>query len=498
MQDLPLTTPAVLAHAVATWPQAVAVEAEGQSWTFTELQALAHRAASALRRLGVVPGDRVALQAPNLPAWIPVALGVHLAGAALVPISTRYKGGETRDVLERSGARVIVLSPPFLGLDLRAQLGPVAVPVVELDALITAPDDGVRLETSPDAPSDVLFTSGTTGKSKGVVTTHRQTVATFRTWVEVVGLRAGDRYLVVNPFFHAFGYKAGWLACLIAGATALPMAVFDADAVLSRCARERISVLPGAPALYQSLLARDRTGLDLSALRLAVTGAAAIPVSLIHRMRDELGFATVLTAYGLTESTGVTTMCRQGDAPEVVATTSGRAIPGCRVRVVRADGTEAEPGEAGEIQVAGTNVMQGYLNDPAATAEAIVEGWLRTGDLGVLDAEGNLRITDRIKDLFIVGGFNAYPAEIEHMLLEHPGVAEVAVIGVPDARLGEVGMAFVVPRGAPDAEGLMRWARERMANFKVPRSVRFVEALPRTPSGKVTKPELRRLAAEGA
>ncbi len=491
MPELPLTTPGVLEAAAEAWPDAVAVEDEGVRWTFVELLRLARCAAAGLRAMGVGRGDRVALWAPNVPGWIPVALGVHLAGAAIVPISTRYKGGEARDVVDRSAAKVVVLVDGFLGLDLRGMLGTTRAAVVTPDELLAHPDDGAVVSVGPDDTSDILFTSGTTGRSKGVVTTHAQTVRTFRTWVEVVGLRAGDRYLVVNPFFHAFGYKAGWLASLIAGATVLPMARFDAAAVLTRITRDRVTVLPGPPSLYQSLLTADRRGADLRSLRLAVTGAASIPVSLIRRMSDELGFQTVLTAYGLTESTGVATMCRPGDDAELIATTSGRAIPGCEVRTVGPDGTPVAVGEPGEVQVRGYNVMQGYLDDPDATAAAVVDGWLHTGDLGVLDANGNLKITDRLKDLFIVGGFNAYPAEIESMLTEHPQVAEVAVVGVPDDRLGEVGRAFVVPLDGFEEHAFLAWAKERMANFKVPRSVTLLDALPRNAAGKVLKTTLR-------
>ncbi len=491
MTDLPLTIPGVLETAAAAWPNAVAVEDDGVQWTFGQLLELARRAAAGLRALGVGHGDRVALWAPNVPGWIPVALGAHLAGAAIVPISTRYKGAEVRDVVDRSAAKVVVLVDGFLGLDLRGMLGTTEAFVVTPDELLAHADDGVVVSVQPDDTSDILFTSGTTGRSKGVVTTHAQTVRTFRTWVEVVGLQAGDRYLVVNPFFHAFGYKAGWLACLIAGATVLPMARFDAAEVLARITRDRVTVLPGPPSLYQSLLAADRSGADLGSLRLAVTGAASIPVSLIRRMSDELGFRAVLTAYGLTESTGVATMCRAGDDAELIATTSGRAIPGCEVRTVGPDGSAVAPGEPGEVQVRGYNVMRGYLDDPDSTAAAVVDGWLHTGDIGVLDAGGNLKITDRLKDLFIVGGFNAYPAEIENMLIEHPQVAEVAVVGVPDERLGEVGRAFVVPRDGFDEHAFLAWAKERMANFKVPRSVTLLDALPRNAAGKVLKTTLR-------
>ncbi|MGX1504289.1 UNVERIFIED_CONTAM: acyl-CoA synthetase (AMP-forming)/AMP-acid ligase II [Streptomyces graminofaciens] len=208
----------------------------------------------------------------------------------------------------------------------------------------------------------------------------------------------------------------------------------------------------------------------------------------MERLRDELRVPTVLTAYGLSEASGIVTMCRRGDAPATVAATSGRAIPGTEVRVL------APQGEPGEVLVRGHNVMRGYFEDPAATARAITpDGWLRTGDVGVLDEQGNLRITDRIKDMFIVGGFNAYPAEIEQLLGPHPDVADVAVIGVPDERLGEVGKAYVVrrPGSTLTADDLIAWSRREMANFKVPRHVEFVAALPRNASGKVLKTRLR-------
>jgi acyl-CoA synthetase (AMP-forming)/AMP-acid ligase II len=339
--------------------------------------------------------------------------------------------------------------------------------------------------------SDIIFTSGTTGRPKGAVITHAQTLRGYEIWSDLAGLRQGDRYLIVNPFFHTFGYKAGVIACLMRGATMIPQSVFNVDTVLANIAAERVSVLPGPPTLHQSLLdhpARDAH--DLSALRLVVTGAAVVPLRLVERLRGELGVGTVLTAYGLSEASGIVTMCRRGDDPAVIASTSGRAIPGTEVRV------EAPPGSPGEVLVRGFNVMRGYYEDAAATAEVLGEdGWLRTGDVGVLDGEGNLRITDRIKDMFIVGGFNAYPAEIEQLLGVHPDVADVAVIGVPDARLGEVGKAYVVRRPGVTLTGddLIAWARREMANYKVPRVVEFLGELPRNASGKVVKGELRGL-----
>jgi acyl-CoA synthetase (AMP-forming)/AMP-acid ligase II len=347
-----------------------------------------------------------------------------------------------------------------------------------------------------------MFTSGTTGRPKGVLCSHAQDLRVFEVWASTVGLRIGDRYLLVNPMSHSFGYKAGILACLLAGATMLPLPAFDVDAVVDLVARERATVLPGPPTLYQAMLHHPRRAdADLSSLRLAVTGAAAVPTSLVERMRADLGFTTVVTAYGLTESTGMVTICRPDDDAETIATTSGRAIPGVEVRVVDDAGREVRRGEPGEIVCRGHNVMQGYFEDPEATAEAIdADGWLHTGDIGTMDERGYVRITDRKKDMFIVGGFNAYPAEIEDLLLSHPDIAQVAVVGVPDERLGEVGVAYVVPAPGtdPSPDDIMAWARATMANYKVPRRVVVVDALPLNASGKVLKYELRQRATAGA
>ncbi|MFJ2473649.1 FadD3 family acyl-CoA ligase [Streptomyces sp. NPDC087659] len=481
--------------------------------TYAELGERVDRAAAACVAVGVEPGDRVAVWAPNTLEWIVSALGAVSAGAVLVPLNTRFKGTEAAYVLARSRAKLLFVTGTFLGTSYVASLRRAAVELPDLEQVVvladSAPEDYrtwkdflaggdavpvSRVRARADAvessaPSDIVFTSGTTGAPKGVVITHAQTLRCYAIWAELVGLREGDRYLIVNPFFHTFGYKAGIVACLMRGATMVPQPVFNVDTVLANIASERISVLPGPPTLHQSLLdhpARDAH--DLSALRLVVTGAAVVPLRLVERLRGELRIGTVLTAYGLSEASGIVTMCRRGDDPATIAATSGRAIPGTEVRV------RAEPGEPGEILVRGHNVMQGYFEDPVATAEAVdADGWLHTGDVGVLDAAGNLRITDRIKDMFIVGGFNAYPAEIERLLGLHPDVADVAVIGVPDGRLGEVGKAYAVRRAGSTltADDLIAWSRREMANYKVPRSVEFVVELPRNASGKVLKTELR-------
>ena len=503
-----LTIPQVV-RAAAEFGDREALVHDGRRWSYTAFVTEIERCARAFVASGLNPGDRVAIWAPNSAEWMFAALGAQMVGGVLVPINTRFKGSEAAYVIERSGASFLFVSNGFLGIDYSASLPELPTIRRAIDFARSSWSDFVALGASvdstevsrradavrPDDLSDIIFTSGTTGRPKGVMSRHDQTIRVFLEWSGVIGLNESDRYLIVNPFFHTFGYKAGFLACLLRGATMLPVATFDVSSVLRTIDAERITALPGPPTLYLSILDHpDRTKHDLGSLRLAVTGAAAVPVEMIRRMREELSFQVVLTAYGLTESTGTGTMCRVDDDPETISSTSGRAIDGVEVRVVDENNVEVPRGSAGEIVCRGYNVMPGYFDDPDATARAIdEEGWLHTGDIGVMDARGYLAITDRLKDMFIVGGFNAYPAEIENVLHGHPDVANVAVVGRPDERMGEVGHAFIVPRSGsqPDATTIIEWCRERMANYKVPRSVSFVASLPTNASGKVLKHELR-------
>ncbi len=519
--DIPATIPRVLARAASLFGDAPAIIEDGLRLSFRELAAAAGHATAAFMGAGIRPGERVAIWAPNSGEWVIAALGALGAGAILVPLNTRLKGKEAAFILRRSGARVLVTVEEFLGTHYPQLIAGEHLPGLERlvvlsgaarvsgeraaqtwqeflaagSAVTPAAVRAAEERVAPEDVADILFTSGTTGEPKGVLSTHRQDVHVFRTWSQFVGLKAGDRYLAVNPFFHSFGFKAGWLAALLQGATLYPLAVFDAGRALDTIERERISVLPGPPTLYQSLLAHESLPRrDLSSLRLAVTGAASVPPVLITRMRSELKFKSVLTAYGLTESTGVVTVCPHDADDETVATRCGIAIPGVEVRCADGAGQTVPVGEPGEVLVRGYNVMRGYFEDARATAEAVDEdGWLHTGDVGVLDERGYLRITDRMKDVFIVGGFNCYPAEIEKLLAEHPAVAQVAVIGIPDERLGEVCKAFVVPRpgAAVTPAALIAWSRENMANYKVPRTVELVTQLPVNAAGKVQKFALR-------
>jgi len=506
-----LTVPAAVARAAREFGDAEAVAepggAQGFRLSYRELDERVTAVTGALIDAGVGPGDRVAIWAPNGPEWLLAALGTLGAGAALVPVSTRFTGPEALDVIGRSGARALFVAEAFLGVDrlgalLAAasgeggegagldRLGLVVRVPQEWDAFLRAGSLAEARERAgavrPGDVSDIMFTSGTTGRSKGAMTSHERSLGVARAWAECARLGPGDRYLVVNPFFHTFGFKAGILACLVSGAALVPQAVFDAGEAMQLAEAERITVLPGAPTLYRSLLdAPARADHDLSSLRLAVTGAATVPVALVEQMRLELTFDTVLTAYGLTEAV-VATMCRPGDDPVTVARSCGRAAAGFEVRI-------AQP--SGEVLLRGPNVMLGYLDDPVATAEAVdADGWLHTGDIGRLDEHGYLSITDRLKDMYICGGFNVYPAEVEQALARLDGVAESAVIGVPDPRLGEIGRAFVVPRPGRElrTEDVLTFCRERLAGYKVPRQVEFRAELPRNASGKVLKTSLRK------
>ncbi|MES2262420.1 MAG: FadD3 family acyl-CoA ligase [Pseudomonadota bacterium] len=514
----PITTPQLMSVAAARWPDACAIYEPGCSLTYAELDERRWQATRALIGAGIAPGDRVAVWAPNRHEWIVAALAIHSAGATLVPVNTRLRGIEAGGILADSGARLLFCIGEFLGdyyPDLLAEHRPSSLERIvvlgaarasaetqdwcsflQLAASVSPEQARARAASvGPDDLSDLMFTSGTTGRPKGVMTAHGQNLRAVDGWGAAVGLRAGERYLIVSPFFHAFGYKAGWLAALMHGCAIAPHQVFDAEAILERIAAERIEVLPGPPTLYYSMLAHPRLAdYDLSSLRAAVTGAATIAPALIEQMRNVLGFKTVLTGYGLTESCGFATLCEAGDPADVVAATCGRPMPGIALRCADANGQAQPAGVAGEVQLRGYNVMRGYFNDAAATANAIdIDGWLHTGDIGTLDGDGYLRITDRLGDMYISGGFNCYPAEIERLLSAHPAISQVAVIGVPDERMGEVGKACIVLRHGAELSGaeLTAWARGQMANYKVPRAVAFMAALPQNASGKVLKYQLK-------
>jgi len=515
MMSVPQTTPAVLDRSARIFADRDAVVTPDRTISYAGLRDEVRRAAAAMIDLGVAPADRVAIWSPNTWHWVVGCLAAHWAGAVVVPLNTRYTAAEATDILARTGAPLLLCAGQFLGADRSAELDRDELPalrhIVRIPVQTADPgwDDFVARGADPEllaeadrraaavAPtdvSDILFTSGTTGRSKGVLCAHHQSLAGSAAWADCGQMTEADRYLCINPFFHNFGYKAGILACLQTGAALVPQLTFDPVGAMELVAAQRITVLPGPPTIFQTLLDHPaRPDHELSSLRFAVTGAATVPVVLIERMQSELDIDIVLTAYGLTEAAGFGTMCRPDDDALTVASTCGRPIADFELRI---DGA-GEPGAAGEVLLRGPCVMLGYLDDAEATAAAVdADGWLHTGDIGTVDAAGNLTITDRLKDMYICGGFNVYPAEIEQVLSRLPGVAEAAVIGVPDERLGEVGKAFVVrlPGAELDEASVIAHARESLANFKTPRSVEFLDALPRNPGGKVVKPLLRERA----
>jgi HIP---CoA ligase len=473
------TIPEMVLSAADRFGDAEAVVDGPLRLSFAEVVDRIRCAAGAFAGLGIEKGDRVAIWAPNSAEWLIAAFGLLTAGGVLVPVNTRFKTDEAADVIGRSGAKAVLVQKGFLGQDYTA---PAGVPVIDLKSEFLSTGSPFHCDVAGDDISDIIFTSGTTGRPKGARMNHRQTLRMYEEWATLADLREGDRYLMINPYFHTFGLKAGLIASFLRGATMLPVAAFDIDRVVELIEAERITMLPGPPTLYHSLLAvadKDK----LATLRAGVTGAADIPVELVRRIHDELPFQTLMTGYGLTEA-GNVTLSRPGDSFEDVATTAGLPCEDIEVRTA----------DDSEVLVRGYGVMQGYLDDPVATAEAIdADGWLHTGDLGSFTASDRLRIVGRKKDMFIVGGFNAYPAEIEGFLLEHPSVAQAAVIGVPDERLGQVGKAFVVVKGndGVTSEDLISWSRQRMAGFKVPRYVEFLDELPLNATGKVMKDQLQ-------
>ena len=516
-------------HLDLTFPQAVHRQAkvfgdvelvvDGETrLTFSEFEEQMTAVARAAMACGVEAGDHIGVWAPNSARWLLAALGASAAGGAIVPMNSRFKGLEAADIVARTEPRILFTTRHFLNQDypqlLRAAFdGKFRTRVVVLDGDAEGDDltweDFLALgETIPEREaikrresvscntvSDIILTSGTTGRPKGVMTTHRQNMLAFTRACQIYGLHTGERINVTLPFFHNFGLKLGFLGCVLLGGTCICDSTFDPARLAALIEREQISFLPGTPTVFDALLSSTaRHEYDISSLRHCMLSGSAVAVSLVEKVRSEI-CEHVLVGYGLSELAGAISICPQGADARRVAEWSGRVIEGVEVRVVDDAGNDLDTGEQGEILARSECVMVGYLDDPDATFETIdSDGWLHTGDIGIIDAEQYIRITDRKKDVYMVGGFNAYPAEIEGYLLRHPQIGQVAVIGVADDRLGEVGVAFVVPKPGStiDTDEVIAWSKENMANYKVPRQVIVVDDLPMNASMKVVKGELRR------
>ena len=515
------TLPAVIAHVAERYGESPFIIGEdGSSISFAAFKKQVDILARALIAQEVEYGDRVAIWAPNSPEWILAASAIESIGAIMVPINTRFKGAEAAYVLGKTRARILFTVSSFLGNDYAAMLSnagggvdaerpvrdlPALNRIVELDTadfeqFQSKPSGQAALDVrtaavTPETIADILFTSGTTGQPKGAMHNHGQALWVAAIWNESNDLRAGDRMAIVNPFFHSFGYRSGWVSALVAGITVYPLASFDPEALLALIEREKITVLMGPPTIFLALIEHPRfKEFDIGSLRVGHTGAANVPVDLIRAGREILGFDIFLTSFGQTESTALVTVNYPDATFETIARTVGRPLPGVELKTIDADGNALPQGEGGELLVRGPNVMQGYFEEPEQTAATVdADGWLHTGDVGCIGEDGTLRILDRLKDVVIVGGFNAYPAEIENVLRKHPAIADVSVIAWPDERMGEVCAACVIakPGASLDLDGLTAWSRERMANYKVPRHLFLTEDFPRTPLGKIQKFLLR-------
>jgi long-chain acyl-CoA synthetase len=504
-----LSIATLLAESARRRPDKPAVVLGPTSTTYAELWEQARRYAAVMRERGVQPGDRVALMLPNVTDFPRAYYGALALGAVVVPVHALLSAQEIAFVLTDSGAKLFVCAAPLLGEGAKgAELAGVPVlsvldggdaTVERLDHLaaeVTPVDTYVARDPADDAV--ILYTSGTTGKPKGAVLTHLNMVMNASlSAIDVIVMTPDDVVLGCLPLFHSFGQTCAMNAAFRVGATLVMLPRFDGPTALELMMTQGITVFEGVPTMYLALLDTARTDDRRPSLRLAVSGGAALPVAALERFKEVYG-ADILEGYGLSETSPVATFNQEifGCKPGTI----GHPIWGVDVEIAKAEvegHIELVPtGELGELVVRGHNVMRGYLNNPEATAAAIVDGWFRTGDLGTKDAEGFLTIVDRKKDMVLRGGYNVYPREVEEVLLRNPAVGQVAVIAVPDPQYGEEVCAVVMR--SPEAQGndeelaaeIISWSKQQLAKYKYPRRVEFVDVLPLGPSGKVLKREL--------
>ena len=507
----PTTLHAVLDATAAAHPEADAIVFDDVRLSWAQTRERARTLARGLLAAGVRPGDHVAVWLPNRPEWVLLWLACSMVGAVVVPINTRYKAGEVGYILQQSDSRLLFMLPSFAGIDfvaLRKELPEVERTVVlgeDWDALVAegtaveeADLDRVAGERTESDPTIIVYTSGTTGHPKGAVHTHR----ILRNEHSIAAALDHDEHSrVMNhmPFFHVAGGFTGILPPLITGGAMILMDRWDPKRAFELIERERVTVFSGIPTHFIDLLQHpDRARHDLSSLRTGWIGGANNPPDVIRGAIEKLGMDGILPVYGMTETTSITTIPRLGDPLALICSGKGFPVSDIEVKVVGVDGEELGAGVEGEVCQRGHLLMQGYYKNPEATAAVIDDdGWFHTGDLGVLDEDGYLTITGRQSDMFIVGGSNAYPAEIESVLAEHPDVHQAYVVGAPDARLGEVGHAFVQLRAGADedADALIAFCKPRLADYKVPRRIEFVSEWPMTATGKIQRFRLRELAA---
>jgi len=477
-----------LVRSAARHPDRVAVRLDDTTLTYRDLQARSAQVAGLLRDNGVQPGDRVGVMLPNVPEFAMIYYGVLRAGAVVIPMNPLLKPREVAHYLDDSGARLRVCANASADASVASvvvdeRFGERLDAVTPLESLV---------ERSGGDTAVILYTSGTTGQPKGAELTHANLTSNVDVMAaDLIEASTDDVIFGGLPLFHSFGQTCGLNTAVKVGACLTLVSRFTPEKALAVLARDRVTVFEGVPTMYVALLgAPDRSRYDVSALRVCVSGGAALPVEVLRAFEAEFG-CVILEGYGLSETSPVASF----NHPHRVRKPGsiGTPIRGVRMRVVDVHGLDVPTGEVGEIAILGDNVMKGYWGRPSATAEAIPDGWFRTGDLGRVDEDGYFVIVDRKKELIIRGGYNVYPREIEEVLYEHPAVLEAAVIGVPDAALGEeVGAAIVLK---PDAQATVDEVRDyvkaQVAAYKYPRHVWLLDALPKGPTGKVLKREIR-------
>src|SRR5687768_648609 len=478
------------------------------TFTYAQVDELSGRVASALLATGLQRGDKVALQLPNLPQFLFTYFGLMKAGLVMVPLNPLLRAPEVAYHLEDSDSKVLITFEIFAEEAFKGaqQVDGVTTYVVNMpgnderpegtkhfDELYFADDTREIVPTDGDETAVLLYTSGTTGKPKGAELTHLNLYMNCTVAGELFGFQEDDIGVAVLPLFHVFGLSSVLNTSVRYGGTIVLVPRFELDPVVEAIEKHRCTIFSGVPTMYFGLLNMDLSGKDLSSLRVGVSGGAAIPGEVIKGFEEKFPGCVILEGYGLSESTSTTTFNVNAEQRKVLSI--GKPIWGVQVEVVDEDDKPLPPGEenVGEIVIRGHNIMKGYYGKPEATAEAFKNGWFHSGDLAYRDEDGYLFIVDRKQDLVIRGGYNVYPREIEEVLYEHPAVAEAAVIGKPDPKLGEEVMAFVALKSGASAEPdeLIAHAKDRLAAYKYPREVRIVDELPKGATGKILKKELR-------
>jgi long-chain acyl-CoA synthetase len=483
---------------VRTYGEYVSVAFEGRQWTNVQQQHAANRVAHALRALGLGPGDRVVVLLPNCPEVLQAYAAILKAGGVIVPVVFLLSPEEVRHILADSEAKVVVTAAQFLD-KLDGWSGPVVLVGGgdgghAWDDLVAGhADDFATVERDDADLAVILYTAGTTGRPKGVALSHANLASNARAAASLYELDRTAWALMVLPLSHSYGLTV-MNAGNILGTRGVLLRWFNPEGVLETIQHYRVQSMSAVPTMLVYLLNYpDAKRFDTSSMRLWGSGAAPLPVEIVEPFEQKFG-GRILEGYGLTEASPVVSAHRLSGVRKLGSV--GQALPGVEIAILDDDDRPRPAGDVGEVCVRGPNVMQGYYRLPEETARTLRHGWLHTGDMGRLDAEGFLYIVERKKDLIIRGGFNIYPREVEEVLYAHPAVAEAAVVGVRDPLMGEEVLAFVALKAGAtaDAGALLAFCQDRLAKYKCPKQVRFVDALPKSPIGKILRKELRRLA----